>query len=57
MANVINNQMLYDSIVECMARIETMMRENHVQVYQQERLERWIFQLADQAGVKLKYEA
>lgn len=38
------------------ARIERILEENTVQTHQQERMQRWIFQLADQAGMKLKYE-
>lgn len=48
---------IYGILDAHMSRIETIMQENRVQTYQQERMERWIFQLADQAGVKLKYEA
>ena len=47
---------IYGILDNHMSRIEQMMQENRVQTHQQERLERWIFQLADQAGVKLKYE-
>lgn len=37
-------------------RIERVLEENVEQTHQQERMQRWIFQLADQAGMKLKYE-
>lgn len=49
---------MYGILDEHMRRIESIMimQENQVQKYQQERLERWIFQLADQMNVKLKYE-
>lgn len=47
---------IYGILDEHMRRIESIMQENQVQKYQQERLERWIFQLADQMNVKLKYE-
>jgi septal ring factor EnvC (AmiA/AmiB activator) len=47
---------IYDILDKHMARIEDIMQENSVQTHQQERLQRWIFQLADEAGVKLKYE-
>jgi len=39
-----------------MSRIETLIQETKVQAHQQERLERWIFQLADKAGVQLRYD-
>lgn len=39
-----------------MKRIEEIIKENQVQKYQQERMERWIFQLADKLDIKLKYE-
>jgi len=39
-----------------MKRIEEIMQENQVQKYQQDRMERWIFQLADKLDIKLNYE-
>jgi archaellum component FlaC len=39
-----------------MKRIEEILQENQVQKYQQDRMERWIFQLADKLDIKLKYE-
>lgn len=39
-----------------MSRIETLIQETKVQAHQQARMERWIFQLADQAGIQLKYD-
>ncbi|MFZ2544906.1 MAG: hypothetical protein WAW80_02940 [Candidatus Saccharimonadales bacterium] len=47
---------IYNILDKHMARIEEILQENAVQTHQQERLQRWIFQLADQAGVQLKYE-
>jgi uncharacterized protein YajQ (UPF0234 family) len=47
---------IYGILDKHMARIEEIMQENSVQTHQQERLQRWIFQLADQSGVQLKYE-
>ena len=47
---------IYNILDKHMARIEEIIQENAVQTHQQERLQRWIFQLADQAGVQLKYE-
>lgn len=39
-----------------MSRIEQIMQKNAVQTHQYDRMQRWIFQLADQANVRLKYE-
>lgn len=39
-----------------MKRIETILQENQIQKYQQDRMERWIFQMADKLDIKLKYE-
>jgi hypothetical protein len=39
-----------------MKRIEDILVDNKVRDHQQERMERWIFQLADKMNVKLKYE-
>lgn len=47
---------IYDVLDDHMKRIETILQENQVQKYQQERMERWIFQLADKLDLKLKYE-
>lgn len=47
---------IYNILDKHMARIEEILQENSVQSHQQERLQRWIFQLADKAGVQLKYE-
>lgn len=47
---------IYDVLDDHMKRIEMILQENQVQKYQQERMERWIFQLADKLDVKLKYE-
>ncbi len=47
---------IYGILDAHMTRMERMMEENSVQTHQQERLQRWIFQLADEAGVRLKYE-
>lgn len=47
---------IYGILDAHMTRIEKILDENAVQTHQQERMQRWIFQLADQAGVKLKYE-
>ncbi|MGB4762607.1 MAG: hypothetical protein WBP12_04620 [Candidatus Saccharimonas sp.] len=48
---------IYGVLDTHMSRIETLIEETKVQAHQQARLERWIFQLADQAGVKLRYDA
>ncbi|QQR51333.1 hypothetical protein IPF89_00635 [Candidatus Saccharibacteria bacterium] len=47
---------IYGILDTHMSRIETLIQETKVQAHQQARLERWIFQLADQAGVHLKYD-
>jgi len=47
---------IYNVLDSHMNRIETIIQENQVQKYQQERMERWIFQLADKLDIKLKYE-
>lgn len=47
---------IYDVLDDHMRRIENILQENQVMKYQQDRLERWIFQLADKMDVKLKYE-
>jgi archaellum component FlaC len=47
---------IYNILDAHMTKIERIVEENSVHNYQRERLERWIFQLADQAGIKLKYE-
>jgi archaellum component FlaC len=47
---------IYNILDDHMKRIETILQENQVQKYQQERMERWIFQLADKLDIKLKYE-
>jgi len=47
---------IYDVFDDHMRRIENILQENQVQKYQQDRLERWIFQLTDKMDIKLKYE-
>ena len=47
---------IYNILDDHMKRIETILQENQVHKYQQERMERWIFQLADKLDIKLKYE-
>lgn len=47
---------IYNVLDAHMKRIEEILEENKVRDHQQERMERWIFQLADAAGVKLRYE-
>ena len=47
-----NMRRVYSILDAHMARIERILEENAVQT----RMQRWIFQLADQAGIKLKYE-
>lgn len=47
---------IYGILDAHMDRIEKILEENSVQTHQQQRLERWIFQLADKTGVRLKYE-
>jgi hypothetical protein len=47
---------IYSILDGHMSRIETLIQETKVQAHQQERLERWIFQLADKAGVQLRYD-
>lgn len=47
---------IYSVLDNHLKNIEIILQENKVQKYQQERLERWIFQLADKLDVKLKYE-
>lgn len=47
---------IYGILDAHMARIERMMEENSVQTHQQDRLQRWIFQLADKTGITLKYD-
>ena len=47
---------IYNILDDHMKRIEAILQENQVQKYQQERMERWIFQLADKMDIKLKYE-
>ncbi len=47
---------IYNILDDHMRRIETILQESQVQKHQQERMERWIFQLADKFDVKLKYE-
>ncbi len=37
-------------------RMEEIMQENVMRDRQQDRMQQWIFQLADKLGVKLKYE-
>lgn len=46
---------IYGILDAHMTRIERIIDENSVQTHQQERMQRWIFQLADEAGVKLTY--
>ena len=47
---------IYDVLDDHMRRIEIIIQENMVQRHQQERMERWIFQMADKLDIKLKYE-
>lgn len=47
---------IYEVLDGHMKRIEDILQDNKVRDYQQERMERWIFQLADASGIKLKYE-
>lgn len=47
---------VYNVLDDHMKRIETILQESQVQRYQQERMERWIFQMADKLDFKLKYE-
>lgn len=47
---------IYNVLDAHMKRIEDILQENQIRDHQQERMERWIFQLADEAGIKLKYE-
>jgi archaellum component FlaC len=47
---------IYGILDAHMSRIEQIMQENAVQTHQYDRMQRWIFQLADQANVRLKYE-
>lgn len=47
---------IYSVLDAHMKRIEDILQENQIRDHQQERMERWIFQLADEAGIKLKYE-
>lgn len=46
-----------DTLHEYLKRIEDILQENTIRDHQQQRMERWIFQLADAAGVKLTYES
>lgn len=47
---------LYSVIDSHMKRIEEIVQENAMRDRQQDRMQQWIFQLADAAGIKLKYE-
>lgn len=47
---------IYSILDSHMKRIEDVVQENAARDHQQARMERWIFQLADQMNVKLKYE-
>jgi hypothetical protein len=39
-----------------MKRIEDILADNVARDHQQERMEKWIFQIADKLDLKLKYE-
>lgn len=47
---------IYGTLDAHMKRIEEILQENAMRDRQQERMERWIFQLADKLGVKLNYD-
>lgn len=47
---------IYDILDAHMTRIERILEENSIQTHQQDRMQRWIFQLADKTGVTLKYD-
>src|SRR5262245_50867277 len=47
---------IYGVLDAHMKRIEDILVDNKVRDHQQERMERWIFQLAEAADIKLKYD-
>lgn len=50
----VNN--IYNILDAHMARIDSLIQESMVQKHQYERIERWIFQIADKTGIQLKYD-
>ncbi len=47
---------IYSVLDSHMKRIEDILQENAARDRQQERMEQWIFQLADKMNIKLKYQ-